>query len=167
MNLLFRRSKKFIVSILVFALLLGANLGLCVSVANSFKNGVDAVGFENQNSITVSNGTFKNYSDSTQYPYTPSNFTFSETSSNVLHGIININKTTFNSNCEEKYGLEKDDYPAKDNLSDNFCLMLNSRKACDNVGYTSSEFTFSKNGSYYVSVEVFTDDVDSSASLYL
>lgn len=166
MNLLFKRSKKIFISILVFALLLGANLGLCVSVANNFKNGVDAVGFENQNSITISNSSFTSYSNTDSYPYTPSNFTFSESSSNVSHGVININKTTFNSNYD-KYGLTKDDYPEKTSKSDNYCLMLNSRKATGDVGYTSKDFTFNKNGSYYVSVEVYTDNVDSSASLYL
>lgn len=166
MNLLFKRSKKIFISILVFALLLSANLGLCVSVANNFKNGVDAVGFENQNSITVSNGSFTSYSNTDSYPYTPSNFTFSESSSSVSHGVININKTTFNSNYD-KYGLNKGDYPEKTNKNDNYCLMLNSRKATGDVGYTSKDFTFSKNGSYYVSVEVYTDNVDSSASLYL
>lgn len=164
MKQLFKQSKKFLVSVFVLAIVITLNLGLMLT---SKTENVYADQFYVEDSISISNKTFTNYDSSNGYPYKPSSFTFSADNVNAKHGVINISESTFKSNYE-KYDLGQNDNPLKvDDDDDNYILMINSRDAFESCGYTSGEFTFGKNGHYYVSVYVNTDDVDGATSLYL
>lgn len=166
MKLLFSRSKKFVVSLMIFALVITANFGLLMGMKKNF-GCVHASEFSVEDNVSISNRNFNNYDSTNGYPYKPNNFTFSANNVNVKHGIINISENTFKNNYE-KYDLGKDDNPNRINDDDdNYCLMINSRDYYSSCGYTSSEVTLSKNSHYYVSANVYTDNVDGASSLYL
>lgn len=165
MKLLFNRCKKVMIACIMFALVVTASLGLMLT-GKSVKN-VSASIFTVEDDLTVTNKNFTNYDSTNGLPYKASDWTFSSNSVNAKYGIINISDTTFKNNYE-KYDLGKDDNPGKfDEDDDNYCLMINSREAESSCGYTSSDITLSKNSHYYVSVNVYTDKKDGSATLYL
>ena len=172
MNLLIKHSKKFILAILLFALVITANFGLInatiCAVNASEVHGFD--GFTDQVNVSISNNTFSsNSSTADGYPYTPKNWTYNTTkaSNNVKHGLVNLSATTYKNNYEN-YGLGEKENPGKLEVSsDNYALMINSRLEKSSSGYVSDAFTLSKNGYYHVSVNVYTDNVDGAASLYL
>jgi len=172
MNSLIKHSKKFILAILLFALVITANFGLLnatiCSVSATEVHGFN--GFTDQVNVSISNSTFSsNSSTANGYPYTPKNWTYttSKTSNHVKHGLVNLSDTTYKNNYK-KYGLGEKENPGKlDVSSDNNVLMINSREEKSSSGYVSDKFTLNKNGYYHVSVNVYTDDKDSAASLYL
>lgn len=172
MNLLIKHSKKFILAILLFALVITANFGLLnatiCSVSATEVHGFD--GFTDQVNVTIPNSSFSSNSSTTDgYPYTPKNWTYNtvKASNNVKHGLVNLSKTTFKNNYE-KYGLGEKENPGLIGASsDNYALMINSRQEKSSSGYVSDKFTLKKNGVYHVSVNVYTDKVDGAASLYL
>lgn len=169
---LIKRSKKFIIAILLFALVITANFGLLNSTI-SIVNATDVhgfTGFTDQVNVSISNGSFSSNSSTTDgYPYTPKNWTYktSKESVNVKHGLVNLSSTTYKNNYK-KYGMEEKENPGIIGASkDNYALMINSRLESASSGYVSDAFTLGKNGLYHISVNVYTDDVDSAASLYL
>ena len=166
MKLLFNRSKKFLVSLVIFALIITANFGLFMGMKKNLKN-IYASEFSVEDNVSIDNKNFNNYDSTNGYPYKPNNFTFSANNINVKHGIINISENTFKNNYK-KYELGKDDNPNRINDDDdNYCLMINSRDYFSSCGYTSNEITLSKNSHYYVSANVYTDNVDGASTLYL
>lgn len=172
MKLLIKRSRKFIVGILLFAMLIMANFGLLnSSISSVFAAEVDGFGgFSNEVEVKIDNDNFStNSSTSNGYPYTPKNWTFKSglTTDYIKHGLINLNTTTYKNNYE-KYGMEKNENPGLLGVSsDNYALMINSREYSSSCGYVSNAFELSKNGIYHISVNVYTDDIEGSASLYL
>ena len=58
--------------------------------------------FDNEKTITITNGSFSSFSSSSQYPYTPSNYTVSGNSTPEMKtGAININKADFEKNYKK------------------------------------------------------------------
>lgn len=164
MNLVLKKSKKLFISAVTLALLTIMSLGLFLFNRNS-KN-VYASEFTVEDSVSVSNNNFTNYDTAGGSPYTPNNYTFSQTTG-VTHGVINISESSFKENAEA-YGLNETDNPNKAQSSyDNYILMISSKNNSYECGYTSNSFKFAQNGHYYVSVNVYTDNVDGSSSLYL
>lgn len=159
MKSLFKCSKKIFISMIVFALLVTS--GLCFVISNNKARLHKAFAAEQ-------NYNFTSYDSSTGYPYKVSNFTISDSSTTAKHGVINIDSNTYSKNYE-KYGLEKDDSNIKkyQDSDDNYVLMINSNDEPRTLGYTSSELSFEKNGHYRVSINVLTDNVASSSTLYL
>ena len=150
----------------MFALIIVANFGL-LSGFSKMLTSLSASEFTVEDSVSISNKNFNNYSSGQGYPYTPNNFTFSTTNADAKHGVINVSDTTYKNNYE-KYELGKDDNPGRvDESADNYALMINSREESNSYGYTSSNFTMDKNAHFYVSVNVYTDNVDSASTLYL
>lgn len=165
MKLLFNRCKKVMIACVMFALVFTASLGLMLT-GKSVKN-VSASIFTVEDDLSVNNKNFTNYDSTSGLPYKASDWTFSSNSVNAKYGIINISDTSFKNNYE-KYDLGKDDNPGKyDEDDDNYCLMINSRDAESSCGYTSTNITLNKNSHYYVSANVWTDEKDGSATLYL
>ena len=116
MKLLFKRSRKFIVGILLFAMLIMANFGLLnSSISSVFATEVDGFGgFSNEVEVKIDNANFStNSSTSNGYPYTPKNWTFKSglTTDYIKHGLINLNTTTYKNNYEKYYGLKEYDNP--------------------------------------------------------
>lgn len=171
MNSLIKHSKKIIIAVLLFALVITANFGLLNATINVYATEVHGfTGFTGQETVTIKNSDFSsNSSTADGYPYTPKNWTYNSTknSDSVKHGLVNLNPTTYKNNYE-KYGLGEKENPGLIGASDdNYALMINSRKNTSSSGYLSESFTLSKNGIYHVSVNLYTDDVEGAASLYL
>ena len=83
--------------------------------------------FDNEKTITITNGSFNNFSSSSAYPYTLSTYTTSGNSTPEMKtGAININKADFEKNYS-KYGLSEYDRPEKIG-NDNYVLMINADK---------------------------------------
>lgn len=168
MNLLFKRSKKIIVAVLMFVMLIAANLTLIGEWHNTIKS-VYAAQFVTEKAVSISNSNFTSFNSTNGYPYAANNFSFSSqfSTTNVKSGIVNLSEPVYKNNYE-KYDLGKDDNPGliKSN-NDNYVLMINSKDGLNSCGYTSSNFEFTKNGTYYVSVFVNTSNVASASTLYL
>ena len=100
MKLLFNRSKKFLVSLVIFALIITANFGLFMGMKKNLKN-IYASEFSVEDNVSIDNKNFNNYDSTNGYPYKPNNFTFSANNINVKHGIINISENTFKNNYKK------------------------------------------------------------------
>ena len=164
MKLFIKLRNKYFTTFAALVLLLLASFGLFN--ANTIKS-VDAsmIKFDNEKTITINNGSFSSFSSSSEYPYTPSNYTTSGNSTPEMKaGAININKTDFEKNYK-KYGLSEYDRPEKIG-NDNYVLMINADKT-SNYTYTSDEFTLPANGYYYITVSAMTIGDSATASVFL
>ena len=164
MKLFIKLRNKYFTTFAALVLLLLASFGLFN--ANTIQT-IDAsmIKFDNEKTITITNGSFSSFSSSSQYPYTPSNYTVSGNSTPEMKtGAININKADFEKNYK-KYGLSEYDRPEKIG-EDNYVLMINADKT-SNYAYTSSEFTLPANGHYYVTVSAMTIGDSATASVFL
>ncbi len=123
-------------------------------------------------SASIENPDFSSYmSDSTSTPSSPSSYTFvdsnfksvsynpqstSATQPNITAGVINI---------------ESEGYSKRSSGQDNFALMISSKKGDSsqyvNYGYTSSQFTLNSESCYCITVDVYVDNADGLASLFL
>jgi len=165
MKLFIKLRNKYFTAICSLALLIMASIGL-FNISTSPRS-VDAsmVKFDNEKSITITNGSFSSFSESSTYPYTPSAYTTSGNSTpSMKTGAINISDNTYAKNYE-KYGLTEYGNP-KGVGSDNYVLMINSKEDSDYT-YTSNEFTLPANGNYYVTVSAKTIGDNSIASVFL
>ena len=164
MKLFIKLRNKYFTTFAALLLLVLASFGLFR--ANTIQS-VDAsmIKFDNEKSITITNGSFNNFSSSSAYPYTLSTYTTSGNSTPEMKtGAININKTDFEKNYK-KYGLSEYDRPEKIG-NDNYVLMINADKT-SNYTYTSGEFTLPANGHYYITVSAMTIGSNASASVFL
>lgn len=165
MKLFIKLRNKYFTAVASFILLIMASVGLfnlCASPSN-----VDAsmVKFDNEKSITITNGSFTNFSTSSSYPYTISGYNTSGNSTpSMKAGAINISEKEYAKNYD-KYGLTEYGNP-KGTGSDNYVLMINTEQDSDYT-YTSSEFTLPANGHYYVTVSAKTIGDNSIASVFL
>ena len=164
MKLFIKLRNKYFTTFAALLLIVLASFGLFS--ANSIQS-VDAsmIKFDNEKTITITNGSFNNFSSSSTYPYTLSTYTTSGNSTPEMKtGAININKSDFEKNYT-KYGLSEYDRPEKIG-DDNYVLMINADKT-SNYTYTSGEFTLPANGYYYVTVSAMTIGNNASASVFL
>lgn len=105
MKLFIKLRNKYFTAFVSLALLVLASIGLFN--LNSVPQGVDAsmVNFDNEKTITISNGSFSSFSSSASYPYKLSNYTNSGNSTpSMKTGAINISDKEYAKNYE-KYGL--------------------------------------------------------------
>ncbi len=164
MKLFIKLRKKYFTILASLALLVLSSIGL---FNLSTPSSVDAsmIKFDNENTITITNGSFSSFSSSSSYPYTISGFTTSGNKTPEMKtGAINISESEYVKNYE-KYGLKEYDNP-KGVGSDNYVLMINADKT-SNYTYTSSEFTLPANGYYYVTVSAKTIGDNAIASVFL
>lgn len=164
MKLFIKLRNKYFTTFAALLLLLLASLGLFS--ANAIQS-VDAsmIKIDNEKTITITNGSFNNFSSSSEYPYTLSTYTTSGNSTPEMKtGAININEDDFKRNYK-KYGLSEYDCPEKIG-NDNYVLMINADKT-SNYAYTSGEFTLPANGYYYITVSAKTIGNNTTASVFL
>ena len=165
MKLFIKLRNKYFMALASLILLVMASMGLfnlCGSV-----NSVDAsmISFDNESSITITNGSFSSFSSSASYPYTVSGYTTSgNTTPSMKTGAINISDSTYAKNYE-KYGLTEYGNP-KGVGKDNYVLMINTQEDSDYT-YTSNEFTLPANGCYYITVSAKVIGDNGIASVFL
>lgn len=165
MKLFTKLRNKYFMACISLALLIMASVGLfnfCISPAS-----VDAsmVKFDNEKTITITNGSFTSFSTSSSYPYSINSYTTSGNSTpSMKTGAINISDSEYAKNYE-KYGLAEYGNP-KGTGSDNYVLMINTEEDSDYT-YTSNEFTLPAGGHYYVTVSAKTIGDSSVASVFL
>lgn len=169
MSLLHKLRNKYFATILCLLMLVLAGFGILKLNTPAV---VEAVSFDNENSLTITNGSFTSYSSKTDYPYTPSDFTTrgSYNASSTKTGAIKVDEDAFNQNYTaygftEEYGLDDAENPGKIG-TDSSILMINTTTN-SNLAYISSEFTLSANSTYYISVSAKTLGSNSLASVYL
>ena len=127
--------------------------------------------FDNESTVSISNGSFTSHASSSSYPRPLNNYTTEGNQTiSLKSGAINVVKTTYAKKYNE-YGLGEKDNPYDnpyiyDTRSDDYVLMINSDDSC-RYGYISKEFTFKANGHYYVTVSVYTLGDEGVASVYL
>ena len=146
------------------ALMVMASFGLLNLTSVS---SVDAsmIKFDNEKSITITNGSFSSFSSSSAYPYKLNSFTTSGNSTPEMKtGAINISDKDYAKHYT-KYGLTEYQNP-KGVGTDNYILMINADKD-SNYTYTSSEFTLPANGYYYITVSAKTIGDNAIASVFL
>ena len=167
MKLFIKLRNKYFTILASLVLLVLASFGLFNLCA---PQSVDAsmINFDNENAITITNGSFSSFSSQSSFPYTLSGFTTSGNSTpNMKTGAISVSETTYKNNYEKYYGLKEYDNPGDRGSKDDYILMINSGAYSSNYTYTSGEFTFAKNGYYYVTVSAMTLGNGSVASVYL
>ena len=121
--------------------------------------------FDEETTITITNGSFNKFSSSSAYPYKVSSFTTSGNSTPEMKtGAINVNESDYAKNYS-KYGLTEFGNPGKVG-SDNYVLMINADRS-SNYTYTSTEFTLPANGHYYITVSAKTIGNSAIASVFL
>lgn len=169
MKLLHKLRNKYFATILSLLMLVLASFGILKLDTPSV---AEAVSFSSESSLTISNGSFTSYSSSSEYPYTPSDFTtrgrYNPTTTKT--GAIKVDDTNYSKNYSKygftaEYGLANIDNPGQAG-SDGSILMINTTTS-SNLAYVSKEFTLSANSTYYISVSVKTIGSNSSASVYL
>ena len=123
-------------------------------------------------SLSVDNANFSNnMSDSTNTPASPSSYTFVDSSFKTVS--YNPQSTTANQPkiTAGVVNIESQGYTKRSSDMDNFALMISSKK--DNVsntvkyGYASSQFTLAAESYYSVSVDIYVDNAEKLACLYL
>ena len=130
MKLFIKLRNKYFTTFAALLLLVLASFGLFR--ANTIQS-VDAsmIKFDNEKFITITNGSFNNFSSSSAYPYTLSTYTTSGNSTPEMKtGAININKTDFEKNYKNrflqyKYWLTENNYVFFHNKSLNAVKYLN------------------------------------------
>lgn len=169
MKFLHKLRNKCFATILSLLMLVLAGVGI---LKLSTPSVVDAVSFDSESSLSISNGSFTSYSSSSEYPYTPSDFTTKGNydPTRTKTGVIKVDDATYNKNYSHygftaEYGLADADNPGKVG-TDSSILMINTHST-SNLAYVSNEFTLSANGTYYVSVSAKTIGSNSLASVYL
>ena len=128
---------------------------------------VDAsmIKFNNEKSITITNGSFKDFSSSSQYPNVLSSFSTSGNKTPEMKtGAINVKDSEYKNHYED-YGLTEYTNPGQVG-TDNYILMINAERS-SNYTYTSSEFTLPANGYYYITVSAKTIGDSAIASVFL
>ena len=165
MKLFTKLRNKCFTAICPLALLVMASIGLFNLCGSPRSVEASMVKFDNEKSITISNGSFTSFSSSSQYPYSINSYSTSGNSTpSMKTGAINISEKTYANNYE-KYGLTEYGNP-KGVGTDNYVLMINTKEDSDYT-YTSSEFTLPANGNYYVTVSAKTIGDSSIASVFL
>lgn len=159
-----------ILMVLTFVLVSIASFGLfSFCTIDSVDAGM--IKFDNETNVSISNGSFTNYSSTSSYPRPLNNYTTEGNKTiSLKSGAINVEKSVYKSKYNE-YGLTADDNPYAspyiyDSRSDDYVLMINSNNSC-RYGYISEKFTFKANGHYYVTVSVYTVGDGGIASVYL
>lgn len=144
---------KFFIMLASLALIIMASTGifnLCIVE----KVDASMISFDNETSISISNGSFNSFSSSTSYPYEVSSYTNrGNKTPSMKTGAINISDEIYKNNYE-KYGLNEYENP-KGTGSDNYILMINTEED-SNYSYISNEFTLGANGYYYVTISAMT-----------
>ncbi len=165
MKLFIKLRNKYLTGLLSLVLLVMASIGLFNFSKNPQTVDASSIKLENESNITITNGSFSNYSSSSGSINQIKDFTTSGNSTlDMKTGVIDVSASSFAKNYE-KYGLDEYKNPGKQG-SDNYILMINS-KATTNYTYTSSEFTLPANGHYYISVSAMTLGDNSVASVFL
>lgn len=165
MKLFIKLRNKYFTALASLVLLVLASIGL-FNLCTPQSVEASMIKFDNEKTITITNGSFTTFSSSSNYPYTLSSFSTSGTSTaDMKTGAINIGDTEYAKNYT-KYGLGEYDNP-KGVGSDNYILMINAGNTTSNYTYTSSDFTLPANGSYYITVSAKAMDDNTSASIYL
>ena len=167
MKLFIKLRNKFFTVMASLALLLLSSFGLFNLCA---PQSVEAsmINFDNENTVSISNGSFTEFSSQSSFPYKLSSFTTSGNSTpGMKTGAISVSEDTYKRNYDKNYGLKEYDNPGDRSTKEDYILMINSGEYSSNYTYTSSEFTFAKNGYYYVTVSAKVLDNGSVASVYL
>ncbi len=171
MNLLHKLRNKCLLLITALALIVGASFGLLGLVNSPSSAYASMIKFDKETTVSISNGSFNSFSESSRYPYTVKDYTtIGNKPTSMITGAINISDSVYKDNYE-KYGLHEYRNP-KGTGTDNYVLMINNAKQegkenSSNYGYVSKEFTLKSNGYYYVTVSVNTMGTEGVASLYL
>ncbi|MCL2540225.1 MAG: hypothetical protein FWE53_02180 [Firmicutes bacterium] len=125
--------------------------------------------YENDITSALSNNNFANFGYSSTFPYSPNNWTASNTGASLdylKHGVVDMSRSVFDTKHTE-YGLLASDHANLPVTTDNFCLMINAGTAAVSFGYTTnSSVALSANSYYRVSVWVRTS-ASGRASVYL
>jgi hypothetical protein len=167
MKLFIKLRNKLFTVMASLVLLVLSSFGL-FNLCNPQSVQASMINFDNENTISISNGSFTSFSSQNSYPYTPNDFTTSgNTTPNMKTGVISVEEDTYTSNYDKYYGLKEYDNPGDRSHSEDYILMINSGTYSSNYTYTSKEFTFAKNGYYYVTVSARTLGNGSVASVYL
>ncbi|MFQ6724087.1 MAG: hypothetical protein ACLRFE_01960 [Clostridia bacterium] len=164
MKLLIKLRNKYFTILTALALVVLSSIGL---FNLSTPKSVDAtmVKFDNENNLTISNGSFTSFASQSTYPYTLNDYTNSGNKTPEMKtGAINISDVEYQKNYT-KYGLTEYANP-KGVGTDNYVLMINT-KTSSNYTYTSNEFTLSGNKHYYVTVSARTLGDNAVASVFL
>ena len=164
MKLFIKLRNKYFTILASLALLVLSSIGL-FNICTPSSVDATMIKFDNEKTITITNGSFTNFSSSSSYPYTLSSFSTSGNKTpNMKTGAINISDSDYAKNYKS-YGLGEYENP-KGVGNDNYVLMINADKD-SNYTYTSSEFTLSANGYYYITVSAKTIGDNSVASVFL
>ena len=164
MKLFIKLRNKCFTACMALALLVLASIGVFkVSLPRSVE--ASMVKFDNEKSVTITNGSFTSFSSSSKYPYSLSNYTITGNSTpSMKAGAINVSDKEFKDHYED-YGLTEYSNPGKTG-DDNYILMINTDED-SNYTYASKEFTLAANGYYYVTVSAKTIGDSSVASVFL
>lgn len=164
MKLFTNLRNKYFTFLLALALLVLSSVGL-FNLCTPQSVEASMIKFDNEKTISITNGSFSSFSSQSSYPYLVNNFSTSGNKTPEMKtGVINISDGDYSKNYE-KYGMTEFSNP-KGVGTDNYILMINA-ETTSNYTYTSSEFTLPANGYYYVTVSAKTLGENSCASVFL
>ncbi len=167
MKLFIKLRNKFFTVMASLALLVLSSFGL-FNLCTPQSVEASMINFDNENIISITNGSFTNFSSQNSFPYTLSDFTTSGNSTpGMKTGVISVEEDVYKKNYDKYYGLKEYDNPGDRSSKEDYILMINSGTYSSNYTYTSSEFTLAKNGYYYVTVSAMALNNGSVASVYL
>ena len=162
MKLFIKLRNKYLTGLLSLVLLVMASIGL-FNLCNPQSVDASMIKFDNEKTIT--NGSFSNFSSSSSYPRTLSDFTNSGNKTPEMKtGAIDVSEDVYKKNYTS-YGLSELNNPGKTG-KDSYILMINTAKD-SNYTYTSKEFTLPANGYYYITVSAKTIGDNANASVFL
>lgn len=168
MKLFIKLRNKYFTILALFALCVLSSLGLfSLTVPQAVE--ASMIKFDKESAVTITNGSFSSFDSQSTYPYSLSSFTTSGNKTpNMKTGAINVETKAYKTNYSQNYGLKEYDNPGDVGSQDDYVLMINNSNTghSSNYRYTSSEFTLSKNGYFYVTVSAKTLN-DGFASVYL
>ena len=152
MNLLHKLRNKCLLLITALALIVGASFGLLGLVTSPSSADASMIKFDKETTVSISNGSFTSFSQSSRYPYTINDYTnIGNKPTSMITGAINVSDNTYKNNYE-KYGLHEYRNP-KATGSDDYVLMINNDTQDVNIASNSQYFRqfllfFSKNVLY-------------------
>ncbi|MBO5910496.1 MAG: hypothetical protein J6Q15_03195, partial [Clostridia bacterium] len=166
MKLFIKLRNKYFTALMSLVLLVMASIGL-FNLSGTIRD-VEAsmISFDNEKSITITNGSFGSFTSQSSYPHKLNSFTTSgNNTASMKTGVINVNSNTYSKNYKD-YNLNEYENPGDVGTKDDYILMINTNED-SNYTYTSSEFTLPANGYYYVTVSAKTMGDSSLASVFL